>query len=75
MKFLSLILALTLLAAGAGALLADDDHGGPGNEAGSGSSEHPGHKVEGPKDSPSAAPSVATTAPASPSPSPSPSSN
>lgn len=71
MKLLSLILALTLLATGAGALIADDDHGGPGNEAGSGSSEHPGHKVEGPKDNPSVAPSPSTTPPASPSPSPS----
>lgn len=71
MKLLSLILALTLLAAGAGVLIADDDHGGPGNEAGSGSSEHPGKSVEGPKGNPSASPTPSTTPPASPSPSPS----
>lgn len=72
MKFLSLILAFTLIVAGAGALLADDDHGGPGNEAGSGSSEHPGAAAEGPKDTPpSAGATPQTTSSASPAPSPS----
>lgn len=67
MKLLSVLLAFTLIAAGAGALLADD-HDGPGKEAGSGHDEHPGHEKS--KDSPSASASPTTTPEASPSPSP-----
>lgn len=64
MRFLSFVLVLVLLIGAGGAAFAG--HDGPGNEAGSDKSEHPGH--DAPKGS--ASPSPATTPAAAPSPSP-----
>ena len=61
MRFLTICLVLVASLTATGIVLAD--HDGPGTEAGSGKSEHPGKEVP-------ASPSPSTTPPASPSPSP-----